>query len=203
MGNYLMVVIIMCGRFFIDYEFKAMVQHYHLSKYNGAFVTGEIYPSNKILCVVNDLGVQMQWGYDFDWAKNLIINAKSETIFDKKMFQQSIKNKRCIIPASSYFEWQQNNGQKDKIEIFKPQRKFMSLAGIYQSFEDDLGNTVQKFVILTKDPLDAIKNVHDRMPVILDESDEQQWLDYNIQDIEKIKAMIYNFNERLDQKISV
>jgi putative SOS response-associated peptidase YedK len=133
----------------------------------------------------------------------LIINAKSETVFEKKMFQQSIKNKRCIIPATSYFEWQQNNGQKDKIEIFKPQRKFLSLAGIYQTFEDDLGNPIQKFVILTKDPLEAIKNVHDRMPVILDESDERQWLDYTIQDIEKIKSMIYNFNERLDQKISV
>jgi putative SOS response-associated peptidase YedK len=119
------------------------------------------------------------------------------------MFKQSIINKRCIIPATSYFEWQQKNGHKDKIEIFKPNKNILSLAGIYQTFENDAGNKIQRFVILTRDPLDAIKDVHDRMPVILDESDEKYWLDYDIQAIEKIESMIYNFNQRLEQKISV
>ncbi|MDM8533667.1 SOS response-associated peptidase [Clostridiaceae bacterium HSG29] len=188
----------MCGRFFIDYEFREIVEKYGLSKYNTKTTKGEIFPGNEIMVVVNDYGVKMKWGFDFDWSSRKIINARSETIFEKNSFKDLIIHRRCIIPISSYFEWENIDGEKIKHEIKESENKISSLAGIYQITEKDNDEKEFKFTILTTDAIENIKYIHKRMPLIINKENEKIWLDKKITN----NAILLNAMKNTDFNLS-
>ena len=136
---------------------------------------GEVCPADSALVLANNRNMKptpfaMQWGYTMPDGK-LLINARSETAAQKRMFSDGMARRRCIIPASCYFEWQRTPQGKQKFAI-GPKQQLTYLAGIYR-FEGEK----PVFTILTREPAEQIAFIHPRMPVILPRDAARQWLD--------------------------
>lgn len=120
----------------------------------------------------------MVWGFDIKGIDHPIINARTETASEKKSFQQSWKNCRCVIPASYYYEWGQAQPQDNRKIRYVIQPKGVTitfLAALYRFQKyGDLKYPV--FTILTKEPSDSLRQIHDRMPVVLPESVVSSWI---------------------------
>lgn len=174
----------MCGRYqFTDErdieEVKNIIREID-RKYNGtvSYKTGEIFPTNTVPVLVAGSTLQlMAWGFPRWDNKGVVINAKSETAAEKKMFAKSLHERRCVIPSTGFFEWQQRSGEKskDKFLFNSPQDDVLYMAGIYNVFQTG-ETTDERFVIFTRAANDSIGDVHDRMPVILYKNEIDDWL---------------------------
>ena len=136
--------------------------------------TGEIYPSESVpVLVVRDGEVVPEiitWGAPGFSKGSRIINARSETACEKKMFCDSILHRRCIIPANGFFEWNRL-GDKKKYYFKDDSEDTIYMAGIYDRYED-----TDCFIILTTNANDSMKDIHDRMPLILEREQIMDWL---------------------------
>lgn len=106
----------------------------------------------------------MSWGYPYN--KRLIINARIETVLGKPLFQRSMFDKKCLFACTGFFEWAAHNGKKQKFMIKPAGEDFFYLAGLYNSF---FGSAEKKnhFVIITAPANEHMKELHDRMPLIV------------------------------------
>ncbi len=123
------------------------------------------------------------WGITPDFAKNKpvsqkFINAKAETVNEKASFKTSFQKRRCLIPADGFFEWKKL-GKKTKVPYRFTLRdgNLFSFAGIWEEYETENGKLNHTFLILTTAPNSRVSEIHDRMPVILDQEHEKKWLD--------------------------
>lgn len=123
------------------------------------------------------------WGITPDFGQNKpvaqkLINAKAETVHEKISFKTSFQSRRCIVPADGFFEWKKL-GKKTKIPYRFTLRdeSLFSFAGIWEEYEGLTGEIQHTFLILTTTPNSVVKEVHDRMPVILSRENEKKWLD--------------------------
>ncbi len=164
----------MCGRFYVDEsienELWGVVRE--LSRKEKVPTVGEVKPSNTSLIIKGyrqALDVEaMSWGFQQFTGSGLIINARAESVTDKPMFRDSILQRRCVIPASWFYEW---NRQKEKVTFKREDSSILFMAGFYQKYEE--GN---RFVILTTAANESMRPVHDRMPVILEEHELKDWI---------------------------
>ena len=109
----------------------------------------------------------MFWGiYRND--KKLVINARAESVFEKSYFSDSIVNRRLIIPAAGFYEWDKD---KNKVSFFRKDKKPIYLAGFYQ-----LSENKDSFVILTTAANESMIKVHDRMPLMIEKQNVMDWL---------------------------
>ena len=136
---------------------------------------GDIYPSRPALILRANhqemVSAVLKWGYEAYGKKTLIFNARSETVRERPMFRRDFEERRCLIPANKFYEWKKiNTKQKEKYEFFTPDR-ILYLAGIYH--KDPLGD---RFTILTRAAEGCMKEVHHRMPLILNEREIENWL---------------------------
>lgn len=132
----------------------------------------DIFPSepSMVLTLSGDMvrREEMHWGFPGYHGKELIINARSETALTKKTFRDSILNRRCVISASGFYEW---NASKEKVIFCREDSSPLYMAGIYNRFPDS-----DRFVILTTSANESIVDVHDRMPLILEQDEIFAWL---------------------------
>ena len=124
----------------------------------------------------------MRWGLIPFWAKDAsigsrMINARAETVAEKPAFRRSLRSQRCLVPASGFFEWKRDGDAKTPHFIHLPDEPLFAFAGLYDSWHDPDGQTVQSYTILTTAPNDLMADIHNRMPVILRREDEDEWLD--------------------------
>lgn len=175
----------MCGRYFIDgddlpEELERILEE--LNRKNtpkNLKTSGEIFPSDVVPVLANSRrqDVQpfaMRWGYSFPGGRP-VINARAETAAEKPLFRDGMRQRRCLIPASSYFEWERREGQKTKYAIRPAGAEMLYLAGIYH-LENHDGAVVPSFAILTRSAAPEIAFIHDRMPVILPPDCARDWL---------------------------
>jgi len=87
------------------------------------------------------------------------------------MFKDGLKNRRCLIPASSYFEWEKREKEKIKYDIRPVGNGMLYMAGLYR-----IEGNKAVFTILTREPAESIAFIHDRMPVILPDDIRNDWL---------------------------
>ena len=99
--------------------------------------------------------------------KGVIINARSETAEEKRMFKTSFHERRCVIPSTGFYEWK----GKEKYHFTLPNSPTLYMAGIYNEFADE-----NCFIILTTRANQSMKNIHDRMPVILEKNMIHDWI---------------------------
>ncbi len=122
-----------------------------------------------------------QWGLIPKWAKNRsigynMINVRSETMFEKRTFADLINSNRCIIPASGFYEWKIEKSGRIPHYLTLENEAAFAFAGIHSEWKDDNGETIDSFGILTKEASEDVTDIHQRMPVILKQEDEQNWL---------------------------
>ncbi len=127
---------------------------------------GEIFPSDTVpVRTAPEIYLPMSWGFT-SFNKRLVINARSETALEKPMFKEAMLERRCLIPASGYYEWETVNGKKQRYAFYE-ENALLFLAGCYRKEKDE---DLFRFVILTRDASDHFRYVHDRMPVIIPRS---------------------------------
>ncbi len=127
----------------------------------------------------------MNWGLIPFWAKDeeikkYTLNARAETVFEKPSFKGSIKSKRCIVPATGYFEWKHTDNKKQPYFIHLKNQDAFSFAGIWDTWTNKItGEIIKSYSIITTsaNPLLAeIHNTKKRMPVVLTKDMEFEWL---------------------------
>ncbi|QDS92392.1 Putative SOS response-associated peptidase YedK [Roseimaritima multifibrata] len=126
----------------------------------------------------------LRWGLVPPWADSLaignrMINARSETVAEKRSFRQPFASQRCIIPASGYYEWQTDRDQKQPFHIHPRDDVPFAMAGLWEqnSLAAADGQTVWSCTLLTVAANDVTAPIHDRMPVVLDADSIPAWLD--------------------------
>ena len=170
----------MCGRYYIEISDKELQEicdalsdkrpdEYEQLKIK---LSGEIFPADVVpVCTGIKEYRLMKWGFSgFD--KRPVINARSETAFIKPMFRDSMKGRRCLIPASGYYEWLKEKNVKTKYR-FSMRDKPIYFAGCFRQEGD---SPVQSFVILTREASGGAEKIHDRMPLIIPKSGAALWL---------------------------
>lgn len=181
----------MCGRYFIAdddtaEDLRQIIEQVN-RRYNGDAplkASGEIFPMDTVPVIANSRSMTptpfaMRWGYTAP-DRQPLINARSETAASKIMFKDGMAQRRCLIPASYYFEWEKRGREKIKYAIRPEASGTLYMAGIYRIMAGQ-----PEFTILTRDPAQSIAFIHNRMPVILPIEAQADWLNirYNGEDI--------------------
>ncbi|TJX15211.1 SOS response-associated peptidase [Tissierella creatinini] len=171
----------MCGRYALEADIDELIERYKAIVIDSNFYgSSEIFPTDKVPIVRQADKVQIEnlkWGFMPSFAKKPLINARAETVDIKTTFKDSFFNRRCIIPATNFFEWEKVDDKKVKRTINIREEKIFSIAGLYSGFYDKEGKGFEAFVILTTQANESIANIHNRMPVIIPKDEEYIWLD--------------------------
>ena len=123
-----------------------------------------------------------RWGLIPSWAKdekigNKLVNARAETVADKPSFRAAFKKRRCLVPASGYFEWKGEAGHKQPYFIHNPDDYLLMFAGLWEGWKPaDEAEWLHTFTIITGEPGRVSGDIHDRQPVILPPQSWQAWL---------------------------
>jgi len=124
----------------------------------------------------------LRWGFVPSWAKDpsighRMINARAETVAEKPAFRGAFRSRRCILPASGYYEWQATGGPGQPWYIRPHGDGLFGFAGLYERWTPPIGEAIDSCTILTTRANERLKDLHDRMPVILPVSAYARWLD--------------------------
>lgn len=182
----------MCGRYnFSKNSSSPMVQKVleNLQDRQIEVKTGEVNPGDIAAVIARNRKLEpqafgMKWGYKLPDGK-LIFNARSETAAQKAMFSDGMRQRRCLIPADCYYEWQKTGQGKQKYQLAPSDANGFFLAGIYRI---EQGSAV--FSVLTKEPVGSIAFIHHRMPVILPREAMSDWLNPRYNGIEILNAAV-------------
>lgn len=137
----------------------------------------------------------MRWGLIPSWAKDAsgaarMINARAETVAERPAFRSALRSRRCLVPASGFYEWQRAGTRRTPFYIHLTDTPLFAFAGLYESWRDPNGETVMSYTIITTEPNEVVASFHDRMPVILHREDEDRWLDPAITDVDEVVSLL-------------
>ncbi|CDR30736.1 Uncharacterised ACR, COG2135 [Acholeplasma oculi] len=194
----------MCGRFTINLTYdeleKYVQSHYqniemrsfNLPRYNVA-------PGEDVIAILNDgkgfrIG-EIKWGFQPKIIQDenfQMINARSESVFEKSTFKESILLRRCVVVADGFYEWDKKSGSR-KPYLIHTNDKVFRMAAIWNVSIDKTGKKIFTLAIMTIDSNDMMHEIHDRMPVILDDESERIWLNPKIMDIHSIQKVFKKY----------
>jgi len=161
---------LMCGRYSANDKVNDWIVEYCSLPSEGILRVGDIRPGERAPAIImghsKPLIVPMTWG--IQGKSSLIINARKETIWEKPSFRHLIQNRRCLLPASCFYEW---DSEKHKATLSGKDDEMLFLAGVYQA-EPEGG----RFVIITAPVDETVRPIHDRMPVRIPEALIDEWL---------------------------
>jgi len=183
----------MCGRFSLSVKTDQLekllpgklikIPEVLTNRYNIA-------PTQYISALTNDNTNELnrlKWGLIPSWAKDdtlasKMINARAETIFEKPSFKNLIVRRRCLIPASGYYEWKIDPNSKGKIPYYIKNSKdeMFTFAALWDSWKNKENQIINSATIITCEPNEKLANIHNRMPVIIDPDDRINWLGKNL-----------------------
>ena len=184
----------MCTRFFIDVsseeaqeimeqaESSALLTRFRMKGPAMPAFSGEVFPTNIVAAIAPDPKKRprvypMRFGFTLDRDNRPLVNSRSETAGEKPMFRDAFRSRRCVIPASWYFEWEHKKDNTGKVSVgqkylIQPRGSAMTwLCGLYR-----IENGLPELVILTREPEGDLRRIHDRMPVILPKNRILQWI---------------------------
>jgi putative SOS response-associated peptidase YedK len=179
----------MCGRYRLSRRKQLVEEHFESGPWEEDWSPRfNIAPTQPIPVIrqnpkepVRELA-SMRWGLIPAWAKHSsvaaqMINARSETAATKPAFRDALKSRRCLIPADGFYEWVRTAKVKQPYCFEVNDGELFAFAGLWDRWKDPTGQWIKSCSILTTTPNAVTSAVHDRMPVILDPDDYDQWLD--------------------------
>lgn len=170
----------MCGRYavyepdeLIEYDTDELLKSFR-PNYNVA-------PGHTMPVITKDGLKLMKWGLVPFWAKDekigyKMINAKSETIFEKPTWSRPVKSKRILVPANGFYEWQKTDDSKQPYYIQLKDHELMYFAGIWDNWHEGKSDELSSYSIVTTTPNKEMESIHDRMPVILTKKEAELWI---------------------------
>ena len=180
----------MCGRYynFISEDELSYLSNNELIKQYTNF---NIVPTSEVAVVINNQIVNAKWGFYPSWLKEIkdskpLINARLETVLEKKTFKTPFEKRRCVVLMSGWYEWKLEGDSKIPYAFYKNDFKPIKVAGIYSQRSDDS----IEVCILTTSATSKLNDVHERMPVVLDEKLLKFWNDMDID----VNNLVENLN---------
>ncbi|MED4284779.1 SOS response-associated peptidase [Priestia megaterium] len=190
----------MCGRFSLATDIAELQEQFNFN-FNGELAFGSrfnIAPSQQVLTLGSNegkrVGTTMKWGLVPYWADDIkigykMINARGESVDEKASFKKSFKSKRCLILADGFYEWKKEGKNKQPFRfVMKDERPF-AFAGLWEQWNKG-EEPLYTCTIITTKPNEVTKEVHDRMPVILEEDVYDLWLNPQMDDTEYLKSLL-------------
>jgi putative SOS response-associated peptidase YedK len=179
----------MCSRYFLDADGNVIAYTFNVPVHDRIRKRFNIAPTQQAPVVrVGEGGsrevAMLRWGLVPSWAKdpaigNRMINARSETAAEKPSFRHAFRNRRCLVPASGFYEWTGEAGHKIPHAITCADQPVFAFAGLWESWCDRANPgapPVETYTLLTTNANRALAAIHDRMPVILSPADHETWL---------------------------
>jgi putative SOS response-associated peptidase YedK len=177
----------MCGRFILRTDLRTVLEAFDIRTIAGEYRTGDhISPGQPVSAVIrngdqNSL-VHFRWGLIPSWAKdpsigNRLFNARAETIAEKPSFRNAFRKKRCLIIADGFYEWQKSGRMRKPFLFSLKSGTPFGFAGLYESWEAPDRQPINTCTIITTQPNELIKSIHDRMPVIVPADQYAIWMD--------------------------
>lgn len=195
----------MCGRFAINHPLKKAAEIFGCNDLEVAPNRYNIAPTQPIPVIFEEFKKRemrlMRWGFLPGWVKDpkdfsLIINARSESVLDKPSFKSAIRHRRCIIPASGFYEWHRAGAQKTPYYIAPKNGEMLGYAGLYETYAHANGSEIDTVCFLTTEASSDIAAIHHRMPVLVPPKLADVWLDC-VEHSPSDVAILYG-NERND-----
>ncbi len=172
----------MCGRYYVDNEtakeIEKLIRQMDARRKQESLtavekiVAKDVHPTEMAPILAGNGGMVycgwQQWGFLGFQGKQVIFNARCESVMEKPLFRDSIRHGRIVIPATWFYEW---NSGKEKNTFYRSDAPVLFMAGCSRQYEDGM-----HFVILTTGANQSMKPVHDRMPLILERNEIVQWI---------------------------
>lgn len=193
----------MCGRYVLKATLRELEQRY------GAVPEGtysfdpnfNVAPSVRMPGVLSREGelkiVPLRWGLIPFWAESVktgysMINARAESLSKKRSFRDPFRSKRCVIPASGFYEWTRSGSVKIPHYITQKSAPLMNLAGLYEQWspEEEGGEIIESFTIITTEANRTVEELHDRMPAMLTDEECGIWTDPANRDTDALQDLL-------------
>lgn len=164
----------MCGRYYVDDDTAREIEKvvHKVDEKLRRERRGDVFPSQSAAVITGRsphlMAEEMSWGFPQYQKKGLLINARAETVLDRKMFRDSVLHRRCIIPARQFYEW---DSEKNKVIFLRENQPVLFMAGFYNYFQH-----TDHFIILTTQANISVRPVHHRMPLILERKELEHWV---------------------------
>ncbi|SRR6266700_861488 len=199
----------MCGRYRLTAKERWLSEYFNIPAEDINWAARwNVAPTDEVATIRQDRKepkrtfAKMRWGLIPYWAKDMsigvkAINAVSETAAEKPMFRESMRKRRCLIPADGFYEWKQTGPKKKQpYNIGMADDGLFAFAGLWARWKDPAGKVIESCTILTTEANALLENIHDRMPVMLDKGDYDLWLDPGMTDPAKVVDLLKPFDAR-------
>ncbi|WAH38632.1 SOS response-associated peptidase [Alicyclobacillus dauci] len=195
----------MCGRFAMTEDWSQVLKYFGITNTSYSFPPHyNIAPSQRIPAIIADHDNErrvgpLSWGlipqaWEAENPKVKPINARVEGLKTNGVFKRLVERRRCIIPATGYFEWHRNTKQPHYIKV--KSRPVFAFAGFYDTWADASGDKINTCTIITVPANMRVKSIHERMPAILRGSqDERFWLHRYVTNIDDLLAVLKPYPE--------
>ena len=195
----------MCGRYKLAAKPEDVARQFEVTIPLDFEPRFNIAPGQEIMVVrrrgpesLRELAV-LRWGFVPSWAKDAsigykMINARAESINEKPAFKEAINKRRCLIPATGFYEWRKEGKDRIPFCFVMKDESIFALAGIWESWRDATGKILETASIITTAANGLMADIHDRMPVIIQPSDYEQWLEPSMAFSPAIAALMQSFD---------
>lgn len=188
----------MCGRYTLNLPIVELADQLDLDLPEFTFEPRyNIAPTQKLPIVTFEEGKVLalhRWGLIPFWAKdpsigNKMINARGETLAHKPAFRTALARRRCLVPASGFYEWKKTPTGKIPQHIHNQDQSLLTFAGLWESWKDGEDKELRSFTIITVTPNELMAPIHDRMPAIILPQDRERWLSPDLTSEEALQLL--------------
>ena len=182
---------------------ERLVAHFRLQHAPELSARYNIAPNQPIASIrqLSDDGrelVLLHWGLIPNWAKqpstrHRMINARAETLRERPAFRVPLSRRRCLIPADGYYEWMASNERKQPYFVRSQEGQLLAMAGLWDRWQHD-DQVIESCTIITTESDGPVRQIHDRMPLIVPEDAYDQWLDPTLQDPARLRPLLEPFD---------
>ena len=191
----------MCGRFVLAADPALLQRGFNLASLPDIQPRYNIAPTQPVPVITNEAPnalSMLRWGLIPSWSKDMsaaskMINARAETAAEKPAFRAAFRRRRCLIPATGFYEWQARENGRAPMFIYLKNTPVFAFAGLWEIWHSPQGDEVRTFTIITTEANSFMRTIHDRMPVILHPADYETWLDTSDVPVEVLCSLLRPF----------
>jgi putative SOS response-associated peptidase YedK len=194
----------MCGRFTLRRPGGDVARHFDLPETPELRPRWNAAPGQAIAAVREPAAGRrelalLHWGLVPPWADDprvgsRMINARSETADRRPAFAAALRARRCLVPADGFYEWRRRGAERQAVHVRLRDEGLFGMAGLWEEWRGPGGESLESVAILTTDAHPSLRELHDRMPVILSPGDYARWLDPALRDPAPLRALLRPFD---------